>query len=121
MHLMERESVLVMKEELSAFLDNLEDLAAKGRYLDTGHKFELYVSNINIDSSYSYFSSNKGEITTYITFIVQFAASYNKDVTATVKRWILSLKRLSTLMSGAGERERILFFDEQRRILERLG
>ncbi|MDH6356611.1 hypothetical protein [Parabacteroides sp. PF5-9] len=114
------EEIDSLKKELYQFLNDLEQLAAKGTYDDTGHKFELYISDAHIDVTYAYILSESKQVSMLSSFIFYMSASEDKLSLEKIKNWIKSLKRYSTLISGTGEKERILFFEEQRMILNTL-
>ena len=118
--LIERSNVEALKEELRGFLHQLGDMAERGKYDGTNNKFELYVSNVDIDMTYSYFWSPNACISTFLTFIVRSATTLNRETCMSIKDWVKSLKRVSTLISEAGEKERILFFEKQHQILDTL-
>ena len=118
--LIKKESIAALKDELRGFLNQLEDMAVRGKLHGTDNKFELYVSNVDIDMTYSYFWSPNACISTFLTFIVRSAATLNRETCMSIKDWVKSLKRVSTLISEAGEKERILFFERQHQILDTL-
>lgn len=115
-----RPGVESIRDELRLFMRRLEDMAVNGKYEDTDNRFELYVSNVDIDMTYSYFQSQHACISTFLTFIVRSAATLNKETCTSIKDWVKSLKRVSTLISEAGEKERILFFEKQHQVLDTL-
>lgn len=53
MHLISQESVRVLRDELFAMLDEMETVAVKGEF-ENGNKIFLYLSDIDLESSYSY-------------------------------------------------------------------
>jgi hypothetical protein len=117
-HLLSDEDVALLKEELIHFLDIFEKLAIKGTY-SNGNKIELYISGVKFDASYSYLSSNNIHISMIGAFTLGSVTSLEEQVCEKMKIWMRSLKRTSTIISGA-EKNRILFFERQREILERL-
>jgi len=112
--------VLDLKKELHRFLNDLEYIAAKGAFPETGNKFELYISEAHIDVTYAYMQSDSTFVSMLSSFVIYVTASQEKVLFKNISNWIKSLKRHSTLVSGIGERERILFFDEQRVIVDTL-
>ncbi|MDH6344249.1 hypothetical protein M2480_003062 [Parabacteroides sp. PFB2-12] len=114
------EDIVGLKKELYRFLNDLESLASRGRYEETGNKFELYISDAHIDISYAYISSPERHASMLSSFIFYMMMSEDANAFAQVNHWIKSLKRYSTLISGIGERERILFFDQQREAVDAL-
>jgi len=112
--------VAELKKEIYRFLDDLEQVAIKGIFPETGNKIELYISDAHIDVSYAYMCSEKRQASMLSAFIIFNSTSLEKETFLKVNNWVKSLKRFSTLVSGIGERERILFFEEQREIVDTL-
>lgn len=115
--LLSKANVSLLKKELELFLDELEILAVTGRYEATGNKFELYVANVNIGMTSNYIWSEDLCASMFTTFIVQAVGSYNQESCAKIKNWVQSLKRVSTLISETGKRERVIFFQKQREMV----
>lgn len=108
-----------LKEELIHLLNYLERLAAKGRF-DNGNKVHFYISNINFDTTYSYVHTQKYNLTFIKAFTLNGIASLDDKTFESVKNWILSLKRFSTLISESGDLQRIHFFKRQRELVATL-
>ncbi|MDL2282508.1 hypothetical protein LJC44_05315 [Parabacteroides sp. OttesenSCG-928-G06] len=118
--LMNDNEVGELKKELHYFLNDLEQLASKGRYEETGNKFELYISDAHIETSYACLSSPNRQMSLLSSFIFFMMSSQSNTSFTHINNWIKSLKRYSTLISSVGERERIMFFDQQREIIDTL-
>ena len=58
MHLISQESVRVLRDELFAMLDEMETVAVKGEF-ENGNKIFLYLSDIDLESSYSYVTTSR--------------------------------------------------------------
>lgn len=119
-HLIRRENVELIKAELAMLLDSLETMAARGKLEGSDNKFELYISDVDIDMTYAYFWSENLSLGTFITFIVRNATTLNQETCEKLRRWVRSLRKVSTLVSDAGEKKRIIFFEAQRAILDTL-
>lgn len=115
--LIKESEVLGLKKELYRFLDDLERQTIKGVFEETGNKFDLYISDAHIDVTYAYLYSDKRHVGMLSSFILFVTASEEHIPFLRISNWIKSLKRFSTLISDIGERERILFFEEQRAIV----
>jgi len=113
------EDVAALKEELLRFVDDMELLAAKGRY-ETGNKVQIYLSSINFENTYSYLQTDKISLSLINIFSLNAAASLDSTMFFRLKKWIQSLKRLSTLISESGEMQRVQFFKEQRTLINSL-
>jgi len=114
-----KEDVIALKEDLLRMVDNMEDLATKGKY-DTGAKVDFYLSSVNFESTYSYLEADNFYLSLILAFTLNGTASLDKAVFDRLKKWIGSLKRLSTLISESGEMQRFKFFKEQRDIINTL-
>ena len=110
-----------LKKELFRFINDLENLASAGEYKETGNIFELYISELDIDKNYVYMWSEHLYVNMFSTFILFASASQDEPTYAHINLWINSFKKCSTLISKSGIKERILFFNEQRRIIDTLG
>ncbi|MDR1336319.1 MAG: hypothetical protein LBK22_05780 [Tannerella sp.] len=117
-HLMSNADMLLMKKEIEHFLTRLEQLAIQGAYRN-GNKVDIYVSNLNFETTYYYLSSDTENISMISTFSVGAATSVEKSACKQMKTWIQALKRTSTLISCSAEKERISFFEKQRTTLKK--
>lgn len=109
-----------LKDELILFLKNLERLAVKGKFDDTGNNFELYISDAHIDVTYAYLCTEDKYASMISSFVTSLLTSEEKACFKDISNWVKSLKRFSTLISGIGERERITFFEQQYLMVESL-
>ena len=80
----------------------------------------VYISNINFEATYSYIASSVYHISLVRVFAINSFATRDEQVFNSVKEWIHSLKKFSTLISQSGEMQRIKFFKTQREIVEGL-
>ena len=108
-----------LKDEILALLDELETIAEQGRF-KTGKKVEIYISNINFEATYSYVASDYFNICLVRLFAINSITSQDPKVVKSIKEWILSLKKFSTLISQSGEMQRIQFFAKQRELIKSL-
>lgn len=114
--LISEQSVKALKEELLEFLDELEEIATTARY-ENGNSVYFYVSNINFESTYTYIRLQNYRLSMIQAFVLNAAASLDEENYEKVKTWVLSLKRLSTLISQSGELQRMQFFKNQREVV----
>lgn len=119
-HLIGKESILKLKYELIEMLDKIEKQAILGMYPDTGNQFELYIADFNIEQTCTYLGAGESCLSILTTFELQSCTSLSRTVYESLKNWVMALKRLSTKISVAAEKERIQFFDAQRFIVESL-
>lgn len=113
------DDIKLIKKDLLDALDYFEQTAIRGQF-STGKPVQFYISNINIDSSYTYFYSRNANMSLGLisTFSLNTVSSLNDITTQHIQKWILSQKRVSTLISQSGEMQRIHFFKRQREIIK---
>jgi hypothetical protein len=114
------EEVHLLKDDIHAFLDYMEDITTKGYFPETNNSINLYISQTNVDTGYGYYSSNIRNLSMIRTFIMNVASSEEEKMFENLKSWIYRKKRSSVQISGVDEKRRIDFFMEQRRIANTL-
>lgn len=120
LNLLSHNDVKFIQNELLEMISNLETVAATGTQ-KTGTKINLYVSNIDIESSYLHFESDNCESSFLRVFSINIMDSQNPTICSIQKEWIDSLKRYSTLISVSGEIQRTEFFNTQRELTLKMG
>ena len=118
-HLLTDEDKQKIKEDLLLLLNELESLARKGKF-DSGNKVNIYISNINFETTYSYIESSNLQLSMIRIYAINSITSQDVEMHKSLKEWIQSLKKFSTLISESGEMQRIQFFKEQREIIDTL-
>jgi hypothetical protein len=108
-----------IKQELFQLLDDMERMAANARY-DSGNPLYLYISNTNFESTYSYTLYEYGSVSCLSIFTLNVLTSVDATMLRMITEWIHALKRLSTLISEAGEMPRRQFFKKQRELIAQL-
>jgi hypothetical protein len=119
-HLIKDEDVYLIKKDMIALLNYIEDLAIKGKYPETGNEVSIYLSDVNFDANYSCLKCSQTYFTLLKVYLLNFVGSYNSDVYNETYAWIRYLQRMSTLISVSGEKIRAEFIDEQRKIIDTL-
>ncbi|MDD6209971.1 MAG: hypothetical protein PUB21_05130 [Bacteroidales bacterium] len=117
--LISEESVRILKDELFKLLDELEEIASKGKFT-TENEIQIYISNINFEATYSYVETPHFHIALIRVFAINSITSRDEKIFHNLKEWIQSLKKFSTLVSQSGEIQRIQFFNAQRKIVDTL-
>jgi len=117
-HLIKEEDVSLIKNDLLLFLNDLEKLAIRGKYEDTGNSVSLFISDTYCDTSYSCLGSKNIHLTLFKAFVLNAVVSLDKDVFNEACHWISSMQRMSTLISVSGEKIRAAFFDTQRKLIQ---
>ncbi|GAB6012539.1 helix-turn-helix domain-containing protein [Viscerimonas tarda] len=119
-YLITEEDKELLKKELLAFLDYLSDVSSRGCFPETGNRVNIYISQINIDTNYSYFYSKDTRISRIRTFIKHEMYSTDTGMTENIKKWLNLKKRASIQISGVDEPKRIEFFIKQRQLISEL-
>lgn len=109
-----------IKSDLLRFIDDIERVAVCGGWGDTDNKVYIYLSNLHFDTNYTCFESRTSCMSLINTFTLNSVASLDRNTYDSMKCWIDSSKRVSTLISRSGEMQRIPFFARQREIVEGL-
>ena len=118
-HLLTDEDKQKIKEDLLLLLNELESLARKGKF-DSGNKVNIYISNINFETTYSYIESSNLQLSMIRIYAINSITSQDVEMHKSLKEWIKKIKKFSTLISESGEMQRIQFFKEQREIIDTL-
>ena len=118
-HLISDETKEEIKKELFLLADELEELAVNGKTAD-GNRVRIYVSNINFEATYSYVDINNLQLSLIRIYSINSITTMDNEIFCTLKEWIQSLKKFSTLISESGEMQRIQFFKQQREIIDAL-
>ena len=108
-----------LKAEIHAMLNEMECMSISGSF-NNGNKLQIYLSNINFEATYSYVASDYFNICLVRLFAINSITSQDPKVVKSIKEWILSLKKFSTLISQSGEMQRIQFFAKQRELIKSL-
>ena len=118
--LIKEEDVALLKNELMELLNNVENLAVKGKHEDTGNEVFIYISDVYIDANYTCIKSKNLHISLLKTFLLNATSSLDEEVYKEVSSWIYSLQRMSTLISVSGEKIRAAYFNTQRNYIDTL-
>ena len=118
-HLISDEMKQNLKEELLILTDELERLAIKGK-TDFGNDVHIYVSQINFEATYSYLETSTLQLSLIRVYSINSLTTQDVQMFQSLKEWIQSLKKFSTLISESSEMQRIQFFNQQREIIDAL-
>jgi hypothetical protein len=120
-YLIKEEDVSRIKEELFGLLDYIENIAKKGYIDNPANEVFIYSSDTSVDTSYSYIDSHISiRFAMISSFIFNSVVTFDDETLKRTKHHIKMIIKTSTLLSVAGERQRILYFDGQRKIVEQL-
>jgi hypothetical protein len=110
----------LIKSDLYNLLDYLSEVAANGCYPETHNKVNLYISQLNIDTNYSYTYTQKVNICFVHVFDKYEIHTYDSDMVNNFMKWMQLKKRTSINISGMDEKSRIELFNRQRQIIDLL-
>ena len=80
----------------------------------------IYVSQINFEATYSYLETSTLQLSLIRAYSINSLTTQDVQMFQSLKEWIQSLKKFSTLISESGEMQRIQFFNQQREIIDAL-
>ena len=110
----------LIKKDLLALLAYLLEVANKGYYPETRNKVSLYISQLKIDTSYSYTFTPEVNVC-YVHVFEKFEIhSYNTEMVSNFMSWMQLKKRTSIQISEVDEKYRIEYFTKQRQLIESL-
>jgi len=110
----------LIREDLYALLDYLLKVANLGCYPETKNKVNLYISQLSVDTNYSYVYANEGSICLIHAFGKHEIYTSNSKISMTFREWMKLKRRTSVQISGVDERRRVSFFEKQRQIVDGL-
>lgn len=117
-HLLTQEDVDLLKECIYTGINTIEKLLINGTF-DNGNKVEVYVSEINLETSYSYLTSENINVSMIDAYTLGAVTSLDTKTTEIMKRWMRSVKKTSTIISGS-EKNRIEFIEKQMHYVENI-
>jgi len=120
MHLINETNVAAIKQELYCLVNYIEQTAQKGASLEANKKIDIYISSVSLDTSYTYLETPLHRVSLIKAFILTGIASLDEKTLEKTQIWVQSLKRTSTLISITGEKQRILFCNKQRKLIDQL-
>ncbi len=119
-HLLSEEDLLLLKIDLLQFLDDMEVLAFKGQFDDTGNNVYFYISGTHIDTSYRCVEVKHLRVSLIRTFTLNAVVSLDHQIYERISSWLEAIVRSSTMISVSGGRQRIQFFEKQREVINAL-
>lgn len=120
MHLISDQSVALLKKELSELIRDFEKMASEGEY-ENGNKVNFYLSEVDLEASYAYISSERYKVAGIALFSLNSMQHVRPDdVRVCEEVGPQPAGVFASLISGTGELSRIHHFKRQREILGRL-
>lgn len=120
MQLISSEDVELLKKDLFRFLENLETLTTTGKFKETGNIFDLYTSNMNIETLHVYMWSEDIWLSFFSTLISRRMFVCDQEMCEFLRPIVKAIKGGATLISHSSEKERRLFFLQQYEAVEAL-
>jgi len=110
----------LIKQDIISLLNYMSDIADKGYYPETQNKIDLYISELNVDTNYSYLYSDELKICRIHTFGNCDINAFAPEMIDNFKKWMHMKKRTSIKISEVNEKSRIDFFSKQQDIVSNL-
>ena len=110
----------LIKDDLFALLDYIEDITLTGYFEETQKPVSFYISDVNIDADYCCLQLNNRYLSLVRTFILNTVGSTEKSSFKKMENWIESLKKSSTLITQSAAAYRADFFEKQRKLISDL-
>lgn len=110
----------LIKKDMLSLLDYMLAISNTGCYPETQNKVNLYISQLNIDTNYSYIYTEKLKICRVHVFGKYDIYAYDPEMVDNFKTWMLMKRRTSIQISEVDEKNRIEYFAEQRKLVESL-
>jgi len=110
----------LLKNELYKMIDYLHNIANNGCYPDTQKKVHLYISQININTNYSYYYTNQLKSCRVYAFGKFDICTYDLEMVLNFRKWMHAKKRAAIQISETNEQHRIEYFKQQRLIVDTL-
>jgi len=110
----------LIKKDLYDLLEYLSEVASKGCYPETKNKVNLYVSQLSVDTNYSYYYTGESNICFVQAFDKYGIYTYNSEMVTHFISWMKLKKRTSVQISEVDEKSRIDFFEKQQQIVDSL-
>ncbi|MDR2085564.1 MAG: hypothetical protein LBP72_00110 [Dysgonamonadaceae bacterium] len=118
--LIEKASILKIKNDLLQMIDYIEDMAVNGVFRETACRVNLYISDMDITTNYAYIVADNYKLSFFRAFLLTSATSVDEHFFEKVKNRVQSFIRTSTLITITNEKQRILYFEKQRKIVNEL-
>ena len=110
-----------LKCDLHKMLYNMEQVAAgiSINYFDSD-RIQIYISTVQMGGELAYYISNEKQYSSFHTYFIGSKFSDDRQTCMQVHDWIDSMKKVCTLISNSGAKERTLFFNEQHQIVDNI-
>jgi hypothetical protein len=110
----------LLKKELHDLLNYMLEIANKGCYPETQNKVYIYISQLNIDTNYSYTLTPEINICFVHVFGKYEMYSLNSEMVTNFMNWMQWKKKTSIQISEVDEKSRMEFFMQQKQWIDNL-
>ena len=110
----------LIKKDLYALLDYVAEVARKGCYPETQNKVNIYISQLNINTYYSYTYTQEAKISFVHVFDKYEIYTFDSEMASNFRTWMQLKKRTSIQISEVDEKSRIEYFARQRQLIDSL-
>jgi hypothetical protein len=110
----------LLKVKLFEMLEYLKEIATKGCYPETQKKVNIYISQLHINTNYSYYYSEKSKTCRIHAFGKHDVNSYDLKMVELFKSWMDLKKRSSIQISETNDKYRYEFYLKQKQLIEGL-
>lgn len=113
------EKIKALKEELLDVVDRLTEIARTGK-ISSGKDVQLYISSLDLESNISYIEAGQDHLSIIRLYEFNAITSVDDNIFSSLKQWVKSLRKFSTLISESAEIQRFRFFRKQREYIQKL-
>ena len=110
----------MIKNDLRSLINYLSDIATEGFYPETKSKVGIYISQISIDTNYSYTVTDKANICFVHVFDKYEIHSYDPDMVDNFRTWMQLKKRTSVQISEVDAKSKLEYFERQHELINSL-
>jgi len=118
--LINEEDIQEIKKDLLGILDYIETFTINGIFPETGNKVFFFITDLDIPMTFSFIDCGDIKYSLIKAFILTSVTSLDNDTFLKMCDWAQSYMRASTLITQTNERQRVIYFHEQRDIINRL-
>ena len=110
----------LIRKDLFALLDYMQEVASKGFFPETHNKVTIYISQLSINTNYSYVLTPEANICFVSVFEKYDIYTFDSEMIKHFRLWMQQKKRSSIQISEVDERNRIEYFTRQRQLISTL-
>jgi hypothetical protein len=110
----------ILKEDLLKMTDSAENIAKTGKLIGGNSQIDIYISIPYINSNTIYLEYDDISEVHYWIYSTNPMVIRNSEIGNIQKKWLLSLKKSSTLITQSNEILQADFFDTQRKLINNM-